>query len=64
MKLLKNLFKITTLFFIIAILFYIMASPFICAMEGDNIHLYISIPLLILFLAAVNTYDFEKHLKL
>ena len=64
MKLLKNIFKITMMLGVITILGYIMVSPFLCAMEDNYIHLYISIPLMIVFLGVVHTYDVDKLMKL
>lgn len=64
MKLLRNLFKVTIIFTILSLLIYILVSPVLAAIEGENTHLFISIPLLIIFLAVIKTYDIEKLLKL
>lgn len=64
MKLLKNIFKITIIFIILAILCYIMVSTFITIIEDNYINLDNSLPLLILFLAIVYAYDSDKLLKL
>ena len=63
MKLLKNLLKVTVMFFILFILLFIIVSPFISSYEDDNIYIFISIPLAIMFLAIIKTYDIDNFLK-